>query len=71
MFIANGVDNQPSTMPIAPAPLPSGENAPAPPPHEGAAYWIKVSARNDATFTVTNARNGFSKTYESKPRDRR
>jgi hypothetical protein len=30
------------------------------------AYWIKVSARQDGTFTVTNPRNGFSKTY--KPR---
>ena len=30
------------------------------------AYWIKVSAQSDGTFTVTNARNGFSKTY--KPR---
>jgi hypothetical protein len=28
--------------------------------------WIKVSAEQDGTFTVTNARNNFSKTY--KPR---
>ena len=28
--------------------------------------WIKVSAQKDGTFTVTNARNNFSKTY--KPR---
>ena len=27
------------------------------------AYWIKVSASQDGSFTVTNARNGFSKTY--------
>lgn len=27
------------------------------------AYWLKVSARPDGTFTVTNPRNGFSKTY--------
>jgi beta-lactamase superfamily II metal-dependent hydrolase len=27
------------------------------------AHWIKVSARNDGTFTVTNSRNGFMKTY--------
>jgi competence protein ComEC len=27
------------------------------------AYWIKVSAKADGTFTVTNSRNGFSKTY--------
>ncbi|MGI8988329.1 MAG: ComEC/Rec2 family competence protein [Bryobacteraceae bacterium] len=25
--------------------------------------WIKLSARADGTFTVTNGRNGFSKTY--------
>ena len=32
---------------------------------EGAdqAYWLKLSARSDGTFTVTNARNGFKKTY--------
>lgn len=29
----------------------------------GPAYWIKVSARTDGSFTVTNARNNFSKTY--------
>ena len=27
------------------------------------AYWIKVSVQPDGTFTVTNSRNGFSKTY--------
>lgn len=27
------------------------------------AYWIKVSARQDGSFSVTNARNGFTKTY--------
>jgi hypothetical protein len=30
------------------------------------AYWIKVSAQADGTFTVTNARNGFSKTYRAR-----
>jgi competence protein ComEC len=71
MFIANGIDAQPASMPIAPAPLPTGADAPPPPAHDGAAYWIKVSARDDGTFTVTNARNRFSKTYEAKPRERR
>jgi beta-lactamase superfamily II metal-dependent hydrolase len=71
MFIANSVDDQPATMPIAPAPLPADATAPRPPAHDGTAHWIKVSARDDGTFTVTNARNGFSKTYESKPPDRR
>ena len=64
MFIANGVDDQPSSMPIAPAPPPApGASSPPPPAHEGKAYWIKVSARQDGSFTVTNTRNGFSKTY--------
>jgi competence protein ComEC len=64
MFIANLVDDQPATMPMAPATPPAGSSAPAPPPaHNGPAYWIKVSAQSDGTFTVTNARNRFSKTY--------
>ncbi len=71
MFIANGVDDQPAALPIAPAPLPAGANAPPPPAHEGQAYWIKVSARDDGTFTVTNARNAFSKTYGRGPSERR
>jgi len=64
IFIANGVDDQPSSMPIAAAPPPTpGAGAPPPPAHEGKAYWIKVSVRQDGSFTVTNTRNGFSKTY--------
>jgi len=31
--------------------------------HTGPAFWIKVSAEADGTFTVTNTRNDFSKTY--------
>ena len=27
------------------------------------AHWIKVSAAADGSFTVTNGRNGFSKSY--------
>ena len=64
MFISNVVDNQPPTMPVAPLTPPArgapGTSAPA---HNGAAYWIKVSAQTDGRFTVTNARNNFSKTY--------
>ena len=64
VFIANGVDDQPGAMPIAPVPLPDpGPNTPPAPVHNGRAYWVKVSAREDGTFTVTNARNGFSKEY--------
>jgi len=36
--------------------------------HTGLAYLIKVSAQADGTFTVTNTRNGFSKTYALMPR---
>jgi competence protein ComEC len=62
-FIANLVDNQPDAMPVAPlVPTPGGTAGP-PPVHNGPAYWLKVSARDDGTFTVTNARNGFSKRY--------
>lgn len=73
MFIANPVDEQPQAMPIAayvppPAPAAGAQPAQQPPPpaHNGAAYWIKVSARQDGSFTVTNARNGFSKTYAAR-----
>ena len=31
------------------------------------AYLIKVSAQADGTFTVTNTRNNFSKTYQPRP----
>jgi competence protein ComEC len=33
------------------------------PAHTGPAFLIKVSAQADGTFTVTNTRNGFSRTY--------
>ena len=66
MFIANSADEQPATMPIAPAPAPQpGPGAQPAPVHNGAAYWIKLSARRDGSFTMTNARNGFSKAYSA------
>lgn len=34
--------------------------------HTGPAFWIKVSARADGSFTVTNTRNGFTKTYNAR-----
>lgn len=67
MFIANGFDEQPQAMPIAAAQAPApGPGAAPPPVHNGSAYWIKVSAKEDGSFTVTNARNGFSKTYAAR-----
>jgi competence protein ComEC len=64
MFIANGVDETLAAMPVAPIAAPApGPGAPPPPAHNGSAYWIKVAAQQDGTFTVTNTRNGFAKTY--------
>jgi hypothetical protein len=64
MFIANGIDQPMFALPVEPmAALAPGANVPPPLPHNGRAYWIKVSAKSDGTFTVTNQRNGFAKTY--------
>jgi competence protein ComEC len=67
MFIANLVDEPSAAMPVAPiAAPPPGPGTPPPPAHNGPAHWIKVSAQADGTFTVTNTRNGFSKTYAAR-----
>ncbi len=64
MFIANTIDEPQGAMPVAPMAAPTpGPGAPPAPVHNGTAYWIKVSAKQDGTFTVTNSRNGFSKSY--------
>jgi beta-lactamase superfamily II metal-dependent hydrolase len=66
-FIANVVDEQPASLPIEPVAAPApGPNAAPPPAHNGPAFWIKVAARDDGSFTVTNARNGFSKSYAAR-----
>ena len=63
-FIANGFDDQLNAIPVTPfTPPPQGQQAPPPPQHNGTAHYFKVSAQQDGTFTVTNTRNGFSKTY--------
>ena len=67
LFIANDVDERPNAMPIAAMPPPQpGPNTPAAPAHNGPAHWIKVSAQQDGSFTVTNGRNGFSKIYAAR-----
>ena len=66
LFIANSVDEPPTAMPVAAMPPPPpGSGAPPPPVHNGTAYWIKVSAQTDGSFTVMNGRNSFSKTYKA------
>lgn len=65
MFIANGFDDPQPAMPIAPMPAPQpGPGTQPAPAHNGTAYWIKLSALPNGSFTVTNTRNGFSKTYK-------
>ena len=64
VFIANVADERPQSMPVEPIAAPApGAGAAPPPAHNGPAFWIKVAARDDGSFTVTNARNGFSKSY--------
>jgi len=55
-------------VPVAPLVPPApGRPVPPPPEHNGTAYYFKVLAQSDGTFTVTNTRNGFSKTYRPGP----
>ena len=69
---------QPAGSPAPPAastPPAAGPPPPGQPPAGGGgrgrgnatghtpAYWLKVAAYPDGTFTITNPRNGFSKTY--------
>jgi beta-lactamase superfamily II metal-dependent hydrolase len=54
------------TTPPAPAtgaPQGGGRGAAAAAAAHTPAYWIKMTVQPDGTFTVTNSRNGFSKTY--------
>lgn len=68
VFIANGIDEPATTMPVAPMAAPQPGTPPSPAPaHNGPAYWFKVSAQSDGSFTVTNARNGFTKRYAQTP----
>jgi len=65
-FIANGVDQPGDAMPIGTwtPPLP-GQQAPPAPVHNGKSNYFRVTAQQDGTFTVTNTRNNFSKTYRA------
>lgn len=64
LFIANTIDEPLTAMPVEPVVAPApGPGSPPPPAHNGPAYWIRISASADGSFTVTNQRNGFSKHY--------
>ena len=72
-FVAN-VDDEATVAGVLTAPPAAaggrrggGRGAPGGPAAHAPAYLITISARPDGTFTVTNTRNGFRKTY--RPRD--
>jgi len=65
MYVANTPDEPITAMPVQPIAAP-GANAPPAPQHNGQAYWIKVSAKQDGSFTVTNQRNGYFKNYAAR-----
>jgi competence protein ComEC len=63
-FIANQIDQPDTAIPVAAwNPPPQGQQAPPAPVHNGKANYFKVVAQQDGTFTITNMRNNFSKTY--------
>ena len=67
MFIADSTDEPLTAIPVAAITAPApGPGAPPPPAHNGTAHWVKVSAQTDGSFTVTNARNNFTKTYRAR-----
>lgn len=67
MFIANLLDDPLPAIPVEPiAAPPRGPDRPLPPQHNGSANWIKVSAKEDGSFSVTNKRNGFTKFYNAR-----
>ena len=59
-FIAN-LDSAATIASVLTA-APGGQVTATNPAHSPA-YYIRISARPDGSFTVTNTRNGFSKTY--------
>ena len=69
MFVANVEDNATiAGVLVPPQPgAPRGAGGGFGGAAHSPAYLIKVSAQQDGTFTVTNTRNSFSKTYRSRP----
>jgi competence protein ComEC len=62
-FIANLDDPQTIAGVVAGQPAQNSSGAAHTP-----ANWIKIVARQDGSFTVSNSRNGFSKTYQPRRR---
>ena len=58
-FIAN-IEDAPAIAGVLTAPPGGGGRGNA---AHAPAYWLKVSAHADGSFTIANPRNGFSKTY--------
>ena len=67
-FIANTVDTPDTALTVAPyvAPPRGTPGATPAPVHNGPAFWLEGSAEQDGSFTVTNTRNSFSKTYKAR-----
>jgi competence protein ComEC len=70
VFVANIDDpatmaagGQPPSGAGAPPAMPSGLGRGSAAASHTPAYWIKITARPDGSFTVSNSRNSFSKTY--------
>lgn len=59
LFIAN-LDEPAAIAAVVGA---AGGAPPRPAPHDGPAHTLRVRARRDGSFTVTNARNGFTREY--------
>ncbi len=72
-FISNWADGGEASIPVGAIVrddtnanvfrMPDSSEAPAAPVHNGPSYYFKATVQPDGTFTITNQRNGFSKTY--------
>lgn len=63
LFIANRFEDE-TSLPLAPLSFQSPSPGDPPiPPHNGKAYYLKITAKQDGSFTILNTRNGFTKTY--------
>jgi hypothetical protein len=67
-FVANIEDNATIAGVLVPQPgAPRGGGGGFGGAPHSPAYLIKVSAHQDGSFTITNTRNGFTKTYKPRP----